>query len=219
VLSQRDDQLEIVNRAEAALSGVGKDMDDLRGEMDRAREAYDANVNATIRLLDARFRDVCASAGVVGELRRVAGEGRGEYGLDLLAAHKPGEKPISYQRKNFHSGGQTVKIAILLLLAAMSMGDDGSAEMLIMDEPIAHMSVENADQIADVIVSLKDKAQFILAMPTNAESLRVDWANWQISLLGRKPGQPRSEPPQILSSLSVDPELRFQSPQLVLETA
>ena len=219
VLGQRDEQREIVNHAEAALSGVGKDMEGLRAEMDRAREAYDANVNATIRLLDTKFRDVCASAGVVGELRRVAGEGRGEYGLDVLAAHKPGEKPISYQRKNFHSGGQTVKIAILLLLAAMSMGDEGSAEMLIMDEPIAHMSVENADQIAEVIVSLKDKAQFILAMPTNAETLRVDWAEWQISLFGRKPGQARSEPPQILSSLDVDLEARFRSPQLVMQTA
>ena len=60
------------------------------GDHCAASEAYDANVNATIRLLNARFRDVCASAGVVGELRRVAGEGRGEYGLDVLAAHKPG---------------------------------------------------------------------------------------------------------------------------------
>lgn len=218
VLSQRDEQREIVTRAEDALSGVGKDMDELRNEMERAREAYDSNVNATIRLLNNRFQEVCASAGVVGELRRIAGEGRGDYGLDVLAAHKAGEKPISYQRKNFHSGGQTVKIAILLLLAAMSMGDEGSAEMLIMDEPIAHMSVENADQIAEVIVSLKDKAQFILAMPTNAETLRVDWAEWQISLLGRRPGQPRSDPPQIMSNLEEDPEARFQPPQLTLET-
>ena len=219
VLIQRDEQREIVNQAVDAISGVGKDIEDLQKEMERAREAYDANVNATIRLLDARFRDVCSSAGVVGELRRVAGEGRGEYGLDVLAAHKSGERPISYQRKNFHSGGQTVKIAILLLLAAMSMGDEGSAEMLVMDEPIAHMSVENADQIAEVIVSLKDKAQFILAMPTNAETLRVDWAEWQISLFGRKPGEPHSDSPQILSSLDVDLEARFQSPQLILETA
>lgn len=219
VLGQREDQRETVSRADEALGGVGRDMEALRRHMDRAREAYDDNVNATISALNTKFREVCESAGVVGELRRVAGDGRGEYGLDVLAAHKRGERPLSYQKRNFHSGGQTVKIAILLLLSAMSMGDEGSAEMLIMDEPIAHMSAENADQIAQVIVDLKDKAQFILAMPTNAETLRVHWAAWQIALLSRRPGEPRSESAQIMTSLTVDLEARFRPPQLALRTA
>jgi len=219
VLSDRDEQVEVVRRADEALESVAKDMEAHQNEVDRARQAYDNNVGATIRLLNSRFAEICQSANVIGELHRLTGDVRGEYGLDVRVAHKAGERPISYQRRNFHSGGQTVKIAILLLLAAMSMGDEGSAEMLIMDEPIAHMSVENADQVAEVIVGLKDRAQFILAMPTNAETLRVDWAEWQISLLARQPGEPRSPVPQILSELKVDLATRFESPQLQLETA
>ncbi len=219
VLADRDEQHDVVQRAEKTLGTVEQDMVEHQNEVDRAREQYDNNVNAIVRLLDSRFREVCQSAGIQGELHRISGDSRGEYGLDVRAAHKPGDRAISYQRRNFHSGGQTVKIAILLLLAAMSMGEEGSAEMLIMDEPIAHMSVENADQIAEVITSLKDRAQFILAMPTNAETLRVHWAEWQISLLAREPGQLRAPQPQILSNLDVDTEARFASPQLALQTA
>ncbi len=219
VLADRDEQHDVVERAETTLGTVEQDMLEHQNEVDRARERYDNNVNAIVRLFDNRFREVCQSAGMQGELHRIAGDSRGEYGLDVRAAHKAGDRLISYQRRNFHSGGQTVKIAILLLLAAMSMGEEGSAEMLIMDEPIAHMSVENADQIAEVITSLKDRAQFILAMPTNAETLRVHWAEWQISLLVREPGELRAPQPQILSNLDVDTEARFASPQLALQTA
>lgn len=215
VLADREEQRDVVSRATDMVGTAEADMQEQQAEIDRAREAYDRNVFATLRLLDVGFRSVCESAGVVGEIRRVAGDAKGEWGLDVLAAHKAGERPLSYQRRNYHSGGQTVKLAILLLLAAMSMGDEGSAEMLIMDEPIAHMSVENADQIADVIVGLKDRAQFVLAMPTNAETLRVDWADWQISLLAREAGQPHSPPAQILSSLDVDTEARFSLAQLL----
>jgi chromosome segregation ATPase len=216
VLADRDEQRDIVTTASEMVGTAAADMTAQQGEIDRAREAYDRNVSATLRLLDGRFRIVCESAGVVGEIRRVAGDMKGEWGLDILAAHKLGERPVSYQRRNYHSGGQTVKLAILLLLAAMSMGDEGSAEMLIMDEPIAHMSVENADQIAEVIVGLKDRAQFVLAMPTNAETLRVDWAEWQISLLPREPRQAHSPPVQIMSSLEVDTEERFSTAQLTI---
>jgi ABC-type Mn2+/Zn2+ transport system ATPase subunit len=82
-----------------------------------------------------------------------------ELGIDVLVSHKIGETPVSYQEGS-HSGGQGTKIAIMLLLAAMSLGQ--AADLLIVDEHNAHLDGTNTGQIAQLMRRLSSRVQFIL---------------------------------------------------------
>jgi ABC-type nitrate/sulfonate/bicarbonate transport system ATPase subunit len=113
----------------------------------------------------------------------------------VLVAHRTGERKRSY-RDPVHSGGQRAKIAILLLLATMSSA--GTADLLLMDEHIAHLDSTNIDHLAELMHALDERVQFLLATPTNAESLRLSWCDLQLAFLPRDPGQPFNPPIRIL---------------------
>jgi hypothetical protein len=59
--------------------------------------------------------------------------------------------------------------------------------------------------------ALADRVQFVLATPTNAESLRLSWCDLQLAFLPRDPGRPYSPPIRLLSRLGIG-DLRERLP-------
>ena len=57
--------------------------------------------------------------------------------------------------------------------------------------------------MADLMHALADRVQFVLATPTNAESLRLSWCDLQLAFLPRDPGRAYSPPIRLLSRLGV----------------
>ncbi|MGH3047627.1 MAG: hypothetical protein ACRDNC_11580 [Gaiellaceae bacterium] len=66
------------------------------------------------RVLGRCFRDVCAQAGMEGELQLAPSSIEGESALDVRIAHQPSEPKRSY-KSGKHSGGEEAKISLLLL--------------------------------------------------------------------------------------------------------
>jgi hypothetical protein len=143
---------------------------------------------------------------------RVPGDHQHEFGVDIVVAHKAGEKPVSY-RNDHLSGGQRTKSAVLLLLAALSLG--GAADLLVVDEPHAHLDATNRLQIAELMRSLSDRVQFILASPTDGkDSDQPDWCDLQLAFLPRLPQETYSPSVRVMSRLDADQlEARFASSQ------
>ena len=81
-----------------------------------------------------------------------------------------------------------------------------------MTEHIAHLDSPNIDHVAVLMHALADRAQFVLATPANAESLRLSWCDLQLAFLLRDPGRAYSPPIRLLSRLGVgDLEERIRS--------
>lgn len=214
ILGQLEDQRDIVAQVDALVGGRQEELDRQQRLVDEARRRYDDHVQAVVRMLSAEFSRICAAAGMEGEMRMIPGEHPREYGVDVRVAHRAGEPRRSY-RDPSHSGGQRAKIAILILLAAMGVG--GSADLLIMDEHIAHLDSTNIDHIAQLMGSLKGRVQFLLATPTNAESLRLGWCDLQLAFLPRSPGEAYTPPLRVMTRLTADDlEARFADPQMTL---
>src|SRR5581483_7018201 len=131
VLVHRENQQRTVNEVEQLVEGRRADLEAVEHEFDRAKERYERHIREVVTLLARRFREVCAQAGMEGEIEIVPAETEGEFGIDVKVAHVPGEAKRSYRNKA-HSTGQKAKISILLLLAAMGL--EGAADLLIMDE-------------------------------------------------------------------------------------
>jgi ABC-type multidrug transport system ATPase subunit len=83
------------------------------------------------------------------------------------------------------------------------MGTAEAADLLIMDEHIAHLDSTNIDHVANLMHALADRVQFVLATPTNAESLRLSWCDLQLAFLPRDPGRAYSPPIRLLSRIGV----------------
>jgi chromosome segregation ATPase len=198
VLAQRDAQSRAVREADRVAGERRLDMEALEAGLEDSRSRYEERVRRVVRGLSEEFARVCRIAGTDGELRLVTGDRPEEYGVDVLVAHRTGERRRSY-RDAAHSGGQRAKIAILLLLA--TMGSAGRADLLLMDEHIAHLDSTNIDHLAELMRALNERVQFVLATPTNAEALRLSWCDLQLAFLPRDPGQPYNPPIRILSRL------------------
>lgn len=180
------------------LRGRQEDLDAVTVEVERAKERYDAHLREVIDQLGRRFREVCEQAGMDGVIERIPSQVEGEFGIDIKVAHTRGEPRRSY-RSSAHSGGQRAKISILLLLAAMGL--EGSADLLIMDEHVAHLDSRNIEFVAQVMTALRDRVQFILATPTNAESLRQGWCDHQITFYPRDPEEPYAPQVKLLTRM------------------
>jgi hypothetical protein len=73
--------------------------------------------------------------------------------------------------------------------------------------------------VAALMHALADRVQFVLATPTNAESLRLSWCDLQLAFLPRDPGRAYSPPIRLLSRLGVgDLEDRGVGDQPATET-
>ena len=116
--------------------------------VEESRRRYDEHIRALVRRLRDNFSEICGTAGIDGRIELVPGDMQEELGIDVLVSHKIGETPVSYQEGS-HSGGQGTKIAIMLLLAAMSLGQ--AADLLIVDEHNAHLDGTNTGQIAQLM--------------------------------------------------------------------
>jgi chromosome segregation ATPase len=196
----RDDQALAVSQAAEYLSGREELVGQAEIELERARTSYDEHIRQTIQALNRSFREVCEHAGMEGEIRLEPSSSiEGEWALDVRVAHTPGEPKQPYQSGD-HSGGQRAKISILLLLAAMSI--EGSADLLIMDEHIAHLDSQNIDYVAEVMAALRGKVQFLLATPTNAEAARLSWCDHQLACLPRPRGEAYSPPIRLLTKMT-----------------
>jgi chromosome segregation ATPase len=196
---QRDDQALAVSEAEEYLAGRDKVVKQAEDELERARKRYDEHIRQTMQALNRSFKEICEQAGMEGEIKLEPSPSvEGEWSLDVRVAHTPGEPKRPYQSRE-HSGGQRAKISILLLLAAMSI--EGSADLLIMDEHIAHLDSQNIDYVAEVMAALKGKVQFLLATPTNAEAGRLTWCDHQLAFLPRPMGEPYSPPIRLFTRL------------------
>jgi chromosome segregation ATPase len=191
-----ENQRHTVEDVERLLKGRQEDLDAVTVEVERARERYDAHLRQVIDQLGRRFREVCEQAGMDGVIERVPSQVEGEFGIDIKVAHTQGEPRRSY-RSSAHSGGERAKISILLLLAAMGL--EGSADLLIMDEHVAHLDSRNIEFVAQVMTALRDRVQFILATPTNAESLRQGWCDHQVTFYPRNPGEPYAPQVKLLT--------------------
>jgi len=212
VLAQRDGQASVVGEADRVAGDRRSDMETLEAALEESRRRYEERVHRVVRGLSEEFARVCRIARTDGELRLVTGDRPEEYGVDVLVAHRTGERKRSY-RDPAHSGGQRAKIAILLLLA--TMGSAGRADLLLMDEHIAHLDSTNIDHLAELMHTLNERVQFVLATPTNAEALRLSWCDLQLAFLPRDPGQPYNPPIRILSRLGVgDLAARYPSGEL-----
>ena len=212
LLAGREAKADAVEEANRLAERRKHELDEQLGRVEQARRRFEDGVREVVQRLSGEFAGVCKTGGAEGELRLVAGERPEEYGVDVLVAHVPGERRRSY-RDAAHSGGQRAKIAILLLLATMGTAD--AADLLIMDEHIAHLDSTNIDHVAELMHALADRVQFLLATPTNAESLRLSWCDLQLAFLPRDPGRAYSPPIRLLSRLGVgDLEARAPQPEL-----
>jgi len=212
LLAGREAKADAVEEANRQAERCKHELDEQLGRVEQARRRFEDGVREVVQRLSGEFAGVCKTGGAEGELRLVAGERPEEYGVDVLVAHVPGERRRSY-RDAAHSGGQRAKIAILLLLATMGTAD--AADLLIMDEHIAHLDSTNIDHVAELMHALADRVQFLLATPTNAESLRLSWCDLQLAFLPRDPGRAYSPPIRLLSRLGVgDLEARAPQPEL-----
>jgi chromosome segregation ATPase len=209
VLAGREAKGDAVEDANRQAERRKQELDEQLARVEQARRRFEEGVREAVQRLSVEFARVCQSAGAEGELRLLAGERPEEYGVDVLVAHRPGERRRSY-RDAAHSGGQRATIAILLLLATMGTAD--AADLLIMDEHIAHLDSTNIDHVAEVMHALADRVQFLLATPTNAESLRLSWCDLQLAFLPRDPGRAFSPPIRLLSRLGVG-DLEERAPQ------
>jgi len=198
VLGKRAARAGAVREADRVALERKHDMEALEAGLEESRHRYEERVRRVVRGLSDEFARICRIARTDGELRLVAGDRPEEYGADVLVAHRTGERKRSY-RDASHSGGQRAKIAILLLLA--TMGSAGRADLLLMDEHIAHLDSTNIDHLAELMRALNERVQFVLATPTNAEALRLSWCDLQLAFLPRFPGQPYNPPIRILSRL------------------
>jgi hypothetical protein len=215
VLTGREAKGDAVEEANRLAERHKQELDEQLGRVEQARRRFEDGVREAVHRLSDEFARVCKAAGAEGELRLLAGERPEEYGVDVLVAHRPGERRRSY-RDAAHSGGQRATIAILLLLATMGTAD--AADLLIMDEHIAHLDSTNIDHVAELMHALADRVQFLLATPTNAESLRLSWCDLQLAFLPRDPGRAYSPPIRLLSRLGVG-DLEDRVPQRELSVS
>ena len=212
----------IVSQCEAEESRLG-DVEQLvadrSGELEaqermveESRRRYDDHIRALVRRLRDNFSDICGAAGIDGRIELVPGDMQEEWGIDVLVSHKIGETPVSYQ-EGIHSGGQGTKIAIMLLLAAMSLGR--AADLLIVDEHNAHLDATNTGQIAQLMRRLSSRVQFILSAPTDGKGTTVAGScDIQVTFLPRDPGHTLSPPVRLMSRLDAPGlEARFESLQ------
>ncbi|HXQ56657.1 MAG TPA: hypothetical protein VOA19_12760, partial [Actinomycetes bacterium] len=200
LLGGRERQTQAVEEANQLAERRKRELDEQLERVEAARRRFEQGVREVVQRLSGEFARVCQTAGAEGELRLLAGDRPEEYGVDVLVAHRAGERRRSY-RDAAHSGGQRATIAILLLLA--TMGTAEAADLLIMDEHIAHLDSTNIDHVAALMHALADRVQFVLATPTNAESLRLSWCDLQLAFLPRDPGRAYSPPIRLLSRLGV----------------
>jgi predicted ABC-type transport system involved in lysophospholipase L1 biosynthesis ATPase subunit len=207
ILVEREDHARRVEEIRGLLEGRERDLHEVLEEVERARERYTQHIRQVIALVGQRFRELCGRAGMEGLLQLVpSAEIEGELGLDLKVAHVHGERMLS-ARHPHHSGGQRVKMAILLLLA--SMGVEGATDLLIMDEHSAHLDSRNIDHVADLMNQLKDQVQFILAMPSHAEALRLAWCDHQLAFYLRSGDELYAPPVRLLTRLPDDGETKY----------
>ena len=185
-MTGRERQAEAVEEANQLAERRKRELDEQLERVEAARRRFEEGVREVVQRLSGEFARVCQTAGAEGELRLLAGDRPEEYGVDVLVAHRATERRRSY-RDAAHSGGQRATIAILLLLATMGTAD--AADLLIMDEHIAHLDSTNIDHVANLMHALADRVQFVLATPTNAESLRLSWCDLQLAFLPRDPGR------------------------------
>lgn len=180
--------------------------------VEESRKRYEEHIRALVRRLRDNFSEICETAGIDGRIELVPGDMQEELGIDVLVSHKIGEAPVSYQEES-HSGGQGTKIAIMLLLAAMSLGQ--AADLLIVDEHNAHLDGTNTGQIAQLMRRLSSRVQFILSAPTDGKGTAVAGScDIQVTFLPRDPGQTLSPPVRLMSRLDVPTlDARFESLQ------
>jgi chromosome segregation ATPase len=189
------------------LVGRERDLEAVGKEVERARQLYDGHVREVIGIVGRRFGELCGRAGMEGSLQLVpSGDLEDEMALEMKVAHVRGERSLS-SRHPHHSGGQKVKMAILLLLA--SMGVEGATDLLIMDEHSAHLDSRNIDHVAELMNSLKEQVQFILAMPSHAEALRLSWCDHQLAFYLRSGEEPYTPPIRLLTRLPENGEAKY----------
>jgi hypothetical protein len=207
-----DAQAAAVHEAEQTAAARRRDAAALEHDLEEARRHYEERVRGLVGELSVEFDRLCRACGTEGELRLVAGDRHDELGVDVLVGHIPGEPPRSY-RDGVHSGGQRAKVALLLALAAL--GRAGAADVLVMDEHVAHLDSATIDRVAELMQARSDRVQFVLALPSNAEALRLSWCDLQLAFLPRNPGEPYGPPIRLLSRLGAgDFEARFQRGEL-----
>jgi chromosome segregation ATPase len=207
ILVEREDHFHRVEEIRGLLEGRERDLRDVGEEVERARERYTQHIRQVIALIGQRFRHLCDRAGMEGQLQLVpSAEIEGELGLELKVAHVRGERMLA-SRHPHHSGGQRVKMAILLLLA--SMGVEGATDLLIMDEHSAHLDSRNIDHVAELMNQLKDQVQFILAMPSHAEALRLSWCDHQLAFYLRSSDDLYAPPIRLLTRMPDDGDAKY----------
>jgi chromosome segregation ATPase len=199
VIAEHAEQQERVAEVEVLVADRVDVLEEIVGQVDRAKRRYDEHINQTLQNLNRAFKEICAQAGMEGELdRRPSLTQEDEWALDVRVAHQDGGTKLSYQHHK-HSGGQKAKISILLLLAAMS--SEGAADLLIIDEHSAHLDSENIDYVGDVMRALRERVQFILALPATAEARRIEWSDQQVAVLPRGSGEPFAPPLQVITRM------------------
>jgi chromosome segregation protein len=213
ILAARDAQALVVEATVRATEERRIDLELQQHRVDDSRQHFDGLVREVVGRITVEFGRICDMAGWKGELLLIPGERPDDYGVDVLVAQRPRERLRSY-RDAAHSGGQRATIAIVLLLATMGAAD--AADLLIMDEHIAHLDSTNIDHVAALMHALGGRVQFVLATPTNAESLRLSWCDLQLAFLPRDPGRAYSPPIRLLSRLGIgDLEQRLPEAELI----
>jgi chromosome segregation ATPase len=200
ILTARDARAAVVEETVRATEERRVDLELQQYRVDDSRQRFDELVREVVGRITVEFGRICDMAGWKGELLLIPGERPDDYGVDVLVTQRPGERLRSY-RDAAHSGGQRATIAIVLLLATMGAAD--AADLLIMDEHIAHLDSTNIDHVAALMHALGGRVQFVLATPTNAESLRLSWCDLQLAFLPRDPGRAYSPPIRLLSRLGI----------------
>jgi hypothetical protein len=209
---RRDARARAVAEAERTAEERRRDGAASERELEEAHRHHEDRVRGLVGGLSAEFGRLCRACGAESELRLVAGDRPGELGVDALVAHRAGGPLRSYQEA-VHSGGQHAKLALLLALAAL--GPPRTADVLVLDDQLGHLDSATVDQVAELLHARSDRVQFVLAMPSNAEALRLSWCDLQLAFLPRNPGEPHGPPIRLLSRLDAgDLEARFQRGEL-----
>jgi alpha-D-ribose 1-methylphosphonate 5-triphosphate synthase subunit PhnL len=89
------------------------------------------------------------------------------------------------------------------------MGVEGATDLLIMDEHSAHLDSRNIDHVAELMNQLKDQVQFILAMPSHAEALRLSWCDHQLAFYLRSSDDLYAPPIRLLTRMPDDGDAKY----------
>ena len=181
---QHERQRQRVAELEQLVGDGVKRIDGLNDQVTEARRLFNERVRQYIPRLSKHFSELCEQTDMRGRLGLTEYE-EGDFGLEVDVRGTGGHHTVGLRSTRL-SGGQRAKAALILLLACMSF--EASTDILVSDEPGAHMDAYNLRGVGVAMSRLADRVQVIISAPLDGEAEQLDWSAHQISFIPTRPG-------------------------------